>query len=161
MPTPKRDCGFMAIVAIVVVNVAWLLLMPWVPAIASATLHRFHLRSGSFATWAIQFPIPSMYNFGNRFQVSTIPPGMVDSLLEMPLDGSSPTIAPEPRYINHFPARVVTFADLRYRYLSDGKDRWITITSTYRGERLETKIHAKPKPDGGFEFVRLDAEPNP
>lgn len=158
MPTPRRDYGFLAIIAIVVVNVVWLLLMPWVPAVASATLHRFHLGSGSFAIWAMQFPIPSMYNFANRYQVSTVPPGMVDPLIEMPLDGSSPSVAPEFRYINHFPSRVLTFADLRYRYLNDGKDRWVTIESTYRGHRLETRIHAKPSPEGGFELVRLDSE---
>lgn len=165
MPTPKRDYGFIAIVGLVVINAVWLLLMPWVPAVASTTLNRFHLRSGSFVAWAIQFPVPSMYNFANRFQVSTMPPGslarMVDPILIEPLDGSSPAIATEFRYINHFPTRVLTFADMRYRSLNGGNECWLTIDSTYRGQRLESVFHAKSNPDGGFDFIRLEGEATP
>lgn len=144
-PTPSRDYGFMAIVALLIVIAVWLLLMPLVPAIASATLHRFHLRSESFVWWAIQQPIPSMYNFGNRFEVREFPPGLVDPIFD----------DAEKRYINHFPSRILTFANTRYRFLRDGQDRWVTIDSTYRGQTLETRIHAKAMEGGGFEYVRL------
>jgi len=140
-----RDYGFIVIVALVVVMTTWLLLMPLVPAIASATLRRFHLRTGSFLTWAIQQPIPSMYNFANRYEVREFPPGLVDPIID----------TAEKRYINHFPSRVLTFANTRYVHLAAGEDRWVTIESSYRGQAIETRFHAKAKAAGGFELVRL------
>ncbi len=146
----RRDYGFIAIVILVAITTVWLLLMPWVTAIASATLNRFHLRSSSFVTWAIQFPIPSMYNFANRFRVTDVPPGLIDPILENPLADDLAN-----RYINHFPSRVFTFADLRHLYLKDGRDRWLTIQSSYRGQQVETRMHAKPDGEGGFVLLRI------
>jgi hypothetical protein len=143
-----RDYGFLAIVLLVIVVAVWLLLMPFVPAIASATLHRFHLRSKSFPLWAIQQPIPSMYNFANRFEVREYPPGLVDPILD----------STEKRYINHFPTRVLTFANTRYLHLRKAEDRWVTIDSTYRGQTVETRFHAKALDGGGFELVRLPSQ---
>ncbi len=155
---PRRDWGFITIVALVVVNGVWVLLLPWVPAIASATLHRFHLRSTSFWVWAAQFPVPSMYNFANRFEMTDVPPGFIDPILISPLDDES-----NKRYVNHFPTRWLTFANARYRFLRDGRDRWLTIDSTYRGQRLETRMHAKPDADGkgGYLLIRLPDETTP
>jgi hypothetical protein len=144
-PTRQVDYGFWAIVSLVVLIAIWLLLMPWVPAIASATLHRFHLRTRSFVLWAIQQPIPSMYNFANRYEVREIPPGFLNPIFE----------SNEKRYINHFPVRILTFANTRYRYLHDGRDRWVMIDSTFRGQRIESHYHAKPRDDGGFEMILL------
>ena len=95
IPSRPIDYGFRAIVTLVVLIAIWLLLMPWVPVIASATLHRFHLRTSNFALWAIQQPIPSMYNFANRYEVREIPPGLLDPIIENT----------EKRYINHFPTQ--------------------------------------------------------
>jgi len=143
----RPDLGFLAIIGLLVVVVIWLILTPIVPAVASASMHRFHLRSGSFAAWAIQFPIPTMYNFANRFEVREIPRGLIDPIAD----------ETEKRYINHFPARVLTFFNTRYRYLHDGKDRWVTIDTTYRGQTVETRMHASPKENGkGFDLIRLD-----
>ncbi|TWU59408.1 hypothetical protein Poly51_21960 [Rubripirellula tenax] len=155
--TLRRDYGFLAIAALVIVNAIWLLLMPWVPAIAESTLRRFHLASSSFGVWAVQFPIPSMYNFANRTRVDALPPGLIDPILANPLStNTDQRDAPERRYINHFPIRVLTFADTRWRNLHDGKDRWYELESTYRGQRIETRLHAKPDADvaGGFVLVR-------
>ncbi len=140
------DIGFLLIVTLVVVVVIWLLLTPLVPSVASSSLHRFHLRSDSFAWWSIQQPIPAMYNFANRYQVTEIPPGFVDPIFHQ---------LGERRYINHFPVRVLTFADGRARHLYDGKDRWLTVQSSYRGQSLETHFHAKPFAEGGYELIRL------
>ncbi len=148
--SPRRDYAFIAIVALVLLNAAWLLLMPVVPAIASTTLHRFHLRSRSFPLWAIQQPIPAMYNFGNRFEVRKVPPDFISpGFLEPIIDTN------RKRYINHFPTRIFTFANTRYRYLADGQDRWLIIDSTYRGQSIETTIHAKPREDGGYDMIFL------
>ena len=143
--TPKPDRGFAAIVTLLVAIAVWLVLMPWSPDITRAAMERFHLRTGSFLAWAIQFPIPAMYNFANRYEVDRYPPGLIDPIFD----------ESEPRYINHFPVRCVTFADGRFLHLRQGQDRWITVETSYRGRSLETRFHAKANPDGGFEFNRL------
>lgn len=149
----RPDTGFIAIIVLVVVVATWLLLTPLVPSVAAASLHRFHLKSRSFAVWAIQFPIPTMYNFANRYEVRRVPAGLIDPILEENTK----------RYLNHFPARVLTFFNTRHRHLNEGTDRWVTIESTYRGQTVETRFHAKPKEDAkGFDLIRLpQAEPEP
>ena len=146
--SPEPDPFFSAIVGLIVAIVIWLILTPIVPQVAAASMHRFHLRSRSFAVWAIQFPIPTMYNFANRFEVREIPLGLIDPIAD----------ETEKRYINHFPSRVLTFFNTRQRYLGDGKDRWVTIDTTYRGQTIETRMHASPKEGGqGFDLLRLDS----
>ena len=145
----STDVGLIVIVALVVIVVVWLLLTPFVSSVASSSLHRFHLRSNSFAWWSIQQPIPTMYNFANQYEVSEIPPGLVDPLFAE---------FAERRYINHFPVRVWTFANGRARYLNDGKDRWLTVQSAYRGLSLETRFHAEPVEGGGYHLIRLSQQ---
>ncbi len=77
--------------------------MPWVRSVSMTTMRRFHLQTSSFIAWAIQFPIPAMYNFSNRAEIDRYPPGLVDPLLA----------ETEKRYLNHFPVRCLTFADGR------------------------------------------------
>lgn len=126
----------------------WLLLMPWVPSIAAATLKRFHLTTSPFAIWAAQAPIPAMYNCANQYEIRDLPEGLFTPVLD----------SSKPRYINHFPTRVLTFANGRYELLHPGQDRWVTLRSTYRGQTLVTKIHAKPVGEGRFEWVRESSE---
>ena len=143
----RPDIGFRLILALVAAVVVWLVLTPFVPAVASASMHRFHLRSQSFLTWAVQFPIPTMYNFSNRYQISEVPPDLVDPII----------IESDKRYINHFPVRIFTFFNTRYRYLDAGTDRWLTVDTTYRGQRIESNFHARAKQEGaGFDLLRLD-----
>lgn len=144
-PTAPRDLGFLAIIGLLALIAVWLLLMPWVKEISWTSMRRFHLRTSSFVAWAAQFPIPAMYNFANRAEVDRYPPGLVDPLFD----------ETEKRYLNHFPVRCITFADGRYRQLRDGNDCWITVDTSYRGRTLETRFHAKAKPEGGFELIRL------
>jgi hypothetical protein len=147
--TNTTDFGFLLIVAVVAVIAVWLLLTPFVPSVASSTLRRFHLRGDSFAWWSIQQPIPSMYNFANVYEIRDVPPGLIEPIFADQI---------ERRYINHFPARVLTWAGRRYRYLHDGKDRWVKVETSYRGLKLTSRFHAKPDGAGGFELVRLPDE---
>jgi hypothetical protein len=159
--TKRRDFGFVAIVTLVGCHALWLLLMPVVPAIASATLHRFHLRTRSFSLWAVQQPIPSMYNFANRYEVSEISPYFLSAGF-LANDFLAPVIETDNRrYINHFPTRVLTFANRREFYLADGTDRWVTLESTYRGQTLRSKYHAQPRSAGGFDMLRLSEDQQP
>jgi hypothetical protein len=131
---PRRfDPGFAVIAALVIAVSMWLLLTPLLPPVSMTTMKRFHLGSRSFALWAAQFPIPAMYNFANRCEVRYLPPGLVD-----------PLVPPErSAYLNHFPARVLTFADGRFDLLRGRRDCWVTVTSTYRARSLRTDFHAE------------------
>ena len=153
-----RDPFFGLIIVIMIACTTWLALTPWVPPVARATMKRFHLRSDSFILWSAQAPIPAMYNFANRYEVRELP----EEMLEMPVfgfrvDEPEKSAEPERRYINHFPARLLTFANGRYEILNPGEDRWLTIESSYRGQRIETKIHAKPI-EGGFQWIAEEVE---
>ena len=143
-PGPSRDPLFIAILIGVCGVAIWLLLMPFYPAIARITMKRFHLETDSFAVWSAQAPIPTMYNFSNQYEIRDLPEGLITPVLD----------STRPRYINHFPTRVLTFANGRYSLLNPGQDRWVTMWSSYRGQTLETKVHAKPVGDGRFEWVR-------
>ncbi len=149
-PSSARDFGFIAILLMVALIAAWLLLMPVVPSIAKETMQRFHLRSDSFAAFVAEFPIPTMYNFANRFEVKDFPPGLVDPIFGELDEGESF------RYINHFPARAITFSGARYRHLRDGRDRWFTLESSYRGQGVRSEVHAKAREEGGYQYMRLE-----
>ncbi|MDE0863429.1 MAG: hypothetical protein OSA98_06550 [Rubripirellula sp.] len=141
----ERDFGFHAIIAFVLLITTWLLLMPWFPGIARQTLQRFHLRTPSFAVWAVQFPVPSMYNFANQYKVEEFPPGFVMMVFDENW-----------RYANHFPARVITFFAGRHDYLSTQTDRWFTLKSSYRGQTLESRFHLEAQTEGGYRLIRID-----
>ena len=142
------DYGFSAIVLLIGAIAVWLVLTPLVPGVAMSSMHRFHIRSSSFGWWAAQAPVPSMYNFCNSYRASHIPEGLIDPLFEEDEEE-------EFRIVNHFPTRVITFADGRYRYMRKGTDCWFTIKTSYRGQTLVSKFHTKPNEDGeGTTLIR-------
>ncbi|TWU00821.1 hypothetical protein [Stieleria varia] len=143
-PKPSNDWFFRGIVALVCCVAFWLLLTPFVPAVARSTMGRFHLSSSSFAWFALQQPIPAMYNFSNQYEVQDVPADFLSPILDQS----------ERRYINHFPMRVLTFANTRYLLTEPGTDRWVTLWTTYRGQTMETRVHLKPLGDGKFEMIR-------
>ena len=143
---PRRDYGFLGIVTLVAVVAVWLLLLPVVPAIQIATMKRFHLATGSFAGWAIQQPIPSMYNFANR--------------LEAHLPPREPPEAPLWNYTNHFPPRLFTCGYERRNVLRLNKELWLTAESSYRGQQVSTTFNLVPQA-GGFQVRRVAVEVKP
>lgn len=147
-PNRSRDPIYGLILFATIAVAIWLLLMPFYPAIARVTMKRFHLTTESFALWAAQAPIPAMYNFGNRYEIRDLPEGLITPVLD----------TTRPRYINHYPTRVLTFANGRYTLLHPGQDRWVTMWSSYRGQTLHTEIHAKPIGEGRFQWVRDSSE---
>ncbi len=154
-----RDFGFLTLLCLVGLVVTWLLLMPWVEAITRTTMRRFHLQCDSFAKFAIQFPVPAMYNFANTVQVTEMSPEWRETLLGDPLFGDSMLEelgeTGKSRYVNHFPARRITFSDARYEHLQSGQDRWFTLRSSYRGQHMTSTYHLKPRDQGGYEMVRV------
>lgn len=152
---PRVDVGFLAIIGLVTIVAAWLLAMPLVPAISTATMNRFHLCSKTFAGWAIQQPIPAMYNLANRYEIYR----------QLPASWSDPTVNDhdderlEAGYVNHFPSRLITFANARARLLREQEDRWYQLESSYRGRTLTTRWHVGLGDQGRLELQRL-ADPS-
>ena len=149
-PSRPRDMSYRVVCSLIIAVVIWLLLTPFVPSVAMSTMKRFHLGSDSFSLWALQQPVPSMYNFANQFHASQTPPGF-------PIEAIALGATEEEnawRYVNHYPARKLTFADGRYNLLRFGKNQWCSLKTTYRGQSLETLIHAKPVDRGAYEVIR-------
>lgn len=142
-PQPSTDVGFYAIIGLVATIVVWLMLMPIVPSIAETTINRFHLRTRSFPQWVIQQPIPSMYNLANHYRVTRETAGGETEVLE---SGA----------INHFPTRIITFANGRYRSLHDRIECQLVVTSSYRGIRQQTQYQITPNKSGGFAMRQID-----
>ena len=95
-----------------------------------------------------------MYNFANRYKVEDYPPGLTALWID----------ENDERFINHFPTRCFTFADARDYYLSHKQNRWITLETSYREEKLVSKYHLKPKSADQehstqtvFELIRLSS----
>ena len=149
------DRGFVAIVVLIAVIAIWVLVMPVVPEIASTTLRRFHLRTGSFAGWAVQFPIPAMYNFANTYQVRKWPEGAMEGLQVM-IDDDEAII--QARYVNHFPSRVITFGRQRHDFLSPKEDRWYKLESSYRRLELVSYVKLNYDQDSGYTYVRTHSD---
>lgn len=157
MTNKRPDRFFQAILGLVLVVVAWLLATPLIPAVARTTMKRFHLQTEHFVVWAVQFPVPSMYNFSNRVRIRNTPP-IQDSLLGM--DDEFALIigtASEWRMINHFPTRSFTFADGRYFHLRDGQPRWFDLESSYRGQTLSSEFYLEPVSSGDFQAGSSEA----
>ncbi|TWU65201.1 MULTISPECIES: hypothetical protein [Crateriforma] len=138
----RDDPLLAAIVGLIVAITLWLALFPFVPAVTRATMDRFHLRTESFALWAIQQPIPAMYSFRNRYAVIRHQDGKRQ--------------ISEQATINHFPLRSVTFANGRYRNLKDRQDCQIELESSYRGHRLRTVYQVDTDADITMRLRRVD-----
>lgn len=141
--TRDRDYGFYAILLLVLAVVAWLLSLPFCPFVQRASLNRFHLQTESFALWAAQQPVPAMYNFYNRYEISPSPWK----------DDASGEVYWERGTANHFPLRLFTFGDDRAIFLRPSELRRIDIWSSYRGQELHTLWIATPSPRGGFDLT--------
>lgn len=138
--SPRLDLATKAMVAVVLGVTAWLMALPLSSSIQQATLARFHLRSSNFLCWALQQPIPAMYSFENRYW----------------LNGPRET-AEESSLVNHFPLRLLTFGDNRYRLLHQHQPLNLVVRSRYRNQQLTTICRATPKPDGGFRLTKMNA----
>ena len=97
--TPRRDWFFHVICGMIACVVLWLILTPIVPAVAESTMRRFHLCSRSFWWFAVQQPVPSMYNFANEFQPSAVPFALDESTDIFSVSGEK---GPR-RFVNHYP----------------------------------------------------------
>jgi hypothetical protein len=140
-PRAKRfDLGYSLILGLVALVTCWLLALPFSTFVQRTSLNRFHFQTRSFASWAIQQPIPAMYNFYNRYEADQVSRG-------------NSVIPASQGTLNHFPLRIVTFGDNRAFILWPESPRTIDIHTSYRGQSLHTRWKASPTTDGGFRIV--------
>lgn len=159
----------------------WLLATPFVDAVATTTMRRFHLRSSNFWTWAPQFPVPAMYNFANRYRVDWIVPadepgqeiGLIDAVEDSEVarpfdldkiefeDTSEETfkeVRPW-RYANHFPTRVITFADGRFNYMRNKRSFRFEIESRYQDHVLRSVYDLRYRDNASYQMRLLESDP--
>lgn len=154
-PDGGTDWTLRAIIALLVIVAGWLLALPLSSHVRRVAMDRYHLQSGSFVGWAIQAPVPAMYNFYNRYRLEPQPWDATP--LSRPVSGT----------INHFPLRLYTFGDTRARLLDDPNFRMLTLRSDYRGDSIATRWVVNETADGGFELRDellgrlIDGEPLP
>jgi hypothetical protein len=162
-----RDYQSLALLLLIVSAAVWLIVLPFSRTVQSVYLQRFHLATPDFASWAIQQPVPSMYNFENRYWVSAellttnqlevlaqdkssgakltneISPN-VKITNESMKSGATDAALPVTKMANHFPARIFTFADSRYHYLEDKGACFLYMRSRYRGSELISRFGVEP-----------------
>lgn len=144
-----------AILVLVIAGVAgWLALMPFSQTMQMTSLKRFQLATENFSGWAIQQPIPAMYNFENRYWADRRP---IDSMrLSFGVEAARSS-GIETNYLNHFPARAFTFAESRALCLHQRQYRWLYLHSRYRDSELWTVMEAIPdESGGGFTLMRRE-----
>jgi hypothetical protein len=120
-PGRRGDRGYRGILVTVSVVTLWLLAMPFSRFVQQTTLNRFHLQTRSFLVWAIQAPVPAMYNFHNRYRVE--PPSL----------GVGPAAEPLTGTVNR--ARHMLTVESRYRGHSL-TTRWVAVPNAAGGFEL-------------------------
>ena len=155
----REDPVFVLVMVGVLTVTAWLLATPVVGWVSMATMRRFHLHSENYVTWAAQFPIPAMYNFANRFRYRRVygDDVPIESIVPVfDLEGQSvnpPEMTPW-RYLNHFPTRVMTFADGRYRYGRTGWPYEFEIESRYGDQLVRSLFRWRRTEEGVYVITR-------
>lgn len=145
---PKRsqafatsDWGYRSLSILVWLVTFWLLAMPVSRFVQDAMLRRYHLQAESFVSWAIQAPIPAMYNFHNRYSLG-------------PRDWDRhPVGPPVTGTLNHFPVRLYTFGDSRPTMVDENDRHTLTVTSSYRNHSLTTRWVIVRTPDNTMELI--------
>jgi hypothetical protein len=116
-------------------------------AMTDAALKRFHLASDSYPVWALQQCVPRMYNFENKiwFAASikdlTAAEGKSDGMYEATL--------------NHFPARHITYGDLRTRQFRQSDSAIFKMKSSFRGRHLTSIWEIKKDGSGVLRIQRV------
>jgi len=136
----RPDWFYRGILAVLALVAAWLLAMPLSLLVQYTTLNRFHLQTDSFMAWAVQAPIPAMYNFHNRYRIESLP------------WDADPFATPMTGTLNHFPVRITSFSTDRAQLKAIDR-RMFTLRSDYRGQSLQTQWIATPRADGGFDLM--------
>ena len=143
-----RDWLAVCIVAPIVLYSAAILLLPLGGSVRDAAARRFHLSGWPFAAWALFQPLPSMYNFENRWDVT-----FTTRARTAPADDCGKVFH---AFINHHVFNRV----LLHRALLErcGLPAIVRFQTRYRGTTVETHYRLIPGPNTHGFIVTLHPE---
>lgn len=159
----SNDMASMVLLTGIVVVASWIIALPFNRSVQETYLRRFHLASPNFAVWAIQQPVPSMYNFENRVWASQNPVTTEElnaSMIQNQTDRQSTESAKRVNRIktdpvNHFPTRYFTFGETR-SFLKQNPSRYYYLRTRYRDLEIRSAFEISPVSDSELKVDRLE-----
>ncbi len=141
----------------------WIMALPLNRTVQESYLRRFHLASANFAVWAIQQPVPAMYNFENRIWASRTAATAEEldhALCAIP--NTRPSVASndlatnvETDPVNHFPTRAFTFGRTR-SFLKQNPSWYYYLRSRYRDLEIRSAFKISPVSESEVLVNRLE-----
>jgi hypothetical protein len=131
----ERDRPGQLLLVLIALHVLGALALGVSPTAARWFMRRFQLHTESFPAWALYAAGPWMYNFENEVLVSPAP-----------LSAAALASPPPPLawwYINHQPARVITFGDHRPALFRMPGEHYVYLRSRYRQAEVLTGLHLR------------------
>lgn len=155
----SKDIPSTLLLAAIVGIALWIVALPMSATVQEAYLRRFHLASPSFLSWAIQQPVPAMYNFENQVTISA---AKLEELEVKPPESTSDVPTPNPTdentiadfMINHFPTRSFTFGHTR-SHLKENPAGNYHLTTRYRGREIRSLFELTPVTETEIRIKRL------
>ena len=139
----RKDYGTGAFILILILVSVLLFSLRFCPWTQRQIMEKFHLKSPSFARFAVFQFIPSMYNFSNEILIT-------GSLVK----GGQDALYVAKFQVNHYPLRMISFGSRnRSELIKSGAPRFAFIRSRYNGHTLDS-IYAL-EPQGYKLYVRL------
>jgi hypothetical protein len=133
----ERDRLGLALAGLIALHALGVVAIGVSPGAARFFMRRFQLQTASFTAWAAGAAMPWMYNFENRARVSDTP--------------LSPTqLAADAGWLreNHQPARTITFADGRARFLAQPGVHYFYLETRYRDQVVRSAYAVDVPPPG-------------
>jgi hypothetical protein len=128
--THTQDFSAALLFGFVLAIATWLVLMPFNKRVQQATMLRFHLQSKSFLAWCGLQVVPSMYNLENRYWLTESHQNRDGTWSQKKIDSGM---------ANHFPTRLLTSYDARYRFYGDRRQAEMHLESRFQNQALVTK----------------------
>ncbi len=140
----RADRLALALVAAVVVFSCCILALPFSERARIAALERFQLRGWPLTAWMLFQPVPSMYNFENRWEVVTPGPG--------------PCPERSAGFVNHHAYNRIALFNYRLGLHQCQLPAHVYLRSTYRGTTVETSYRVSRDAGGhGLDVTPVDA----
>ena len=139
--TRTQDFSAALLLGFVLAISTWLILMPFNKQVQQATMLRFHLQSKSFIAWCGLQVVPSMYNLENRYWLTEV---------RQNSDGKWTLHKVDSGMANHFPTRMLTSYDARYRFYGERRQTEMLLESRFQNRALVTKWRVERQVDNSL-----------
>src|SRR5207245_4720130 len=130
----RPDRLALALVAAIMAFACCIVLLPLSETVRVAALERFELARWPLAAWMLFQPLPSMYNFENRWEVVAPGPG--------------PCPERSAGFVNHHAYNRIALFNRRLQFRQCQLPARGRLRSTYRGTAVETSYRVSLDPDG-------------